>query len=107
MDELMTTDVCTLPSVDRPLRLAEFDELFRESVCRVDRGQLTARLTLHGKDGLRARVADLTARESECCSFFEFDLDGDDRELVLSITVPAARADILNALADRAAEVTA
>jgi hypothetical protein len=93
--------------VERPLRLAEFDELFRESVARVDRDRLTARLTLHGKDGLLARVADLTARESECCSFFEFGLDGDDRELVLSITVPAARADILHALTDRAAELSA
>jgi hypothetical protein len=28
MDDLMTTTVCTLPTAERPLRLAEFDALF-------------------------------------------------------------------------------
>ena len=107
MDELVTTDACTLPTAERPLRLAEFDELFRRSVVGVDRDGVTTRLTLQGGLGLRERVTDLTARESECCSFFEFALDGSDDAMVLSITVPAARTDILDALTDRATELSA
>ncbi len=107
MDELLTTDACTLPTVDRPLRLAEFDDLFRESVVAVERDGLKSRLTLRGSAGLRDRVVDLTDRESECCSFFEFSVDGDDDGITLGIAVPAARTDILEALSDRAVELSA
>ena len=103
----MTTDACTLPTVERPLRLAEFEDLFRQSVVRVDRDGLSTRLTLEGSAGLRERVADLTARESQCCAFFEFSLDGDDDGLLLVVSVPAARAAILDALSDRAVELSA
>lgn len=103
----MTTEACTLPTVERPLRLAEFDDLFRQCVLGVDRDELSTRLTLKGATGLRARVADLTARESECCSFFEFSLDGDDDGLVLVVSVPETRAKILHALTDRAVELSA
>jgi hypothetical protein len=101
----MTTDACTLPTVQRPLRLAEFDTLFRDSLVAVERDGLTTRLRLAASPGLRARVADLTSRESSCCSFFDFAVDGDDDGLALSIRVPAARRDILDALSDRAAEL--
>lgn len=107
MDNLLTTDACTLPTVDRPLRLEEFDDLFRESVVAVERDGLRTRLTLRGSAGLRDRVVDLTARESECCSFFHFAVEGDDAGAVLDIGVPPARADILDALSARAAELSA
>ncbi len=102
----MATDACTIPTAERPLRLAEFDDLFRQSVVAVDRVGLSTRLTLKGATGLHDRVADLTARESQCCSFFDFSLDGDDDGLVLAVSVPAARADILDALTDRAVELS-
>ena len=107
MDDLLNTDACTLPTVDRPLRLAEFDDLFRESVLVVDRDGLSTRLTLRGSIGLRDRVRDLTDRESQCCSFFQFSVDGDDDGLVLGIAVPPSRSDILEALTDRATELSA
>ena len=107
MDDLLTTDACTLPTVERPLRLAEFDTLFRDSVVAVERDGLTTRLRLAGSPGLHARVTDLTSRESSCCSFFDFAIDGDDDGLALSIRVPAARRDILDALSDRAAKLSA
>lgn len=103
----MTTTACTLPTTERPLRLAEFDDLFRHAVVGVTRDGLATRLTLEGGADLRDRVADLTARESQCCSFFEFTLGGDDDELVLAIAVPAPREEILDALTERAIELSA
>lgn len=104
---------CTLPTVEQPLRLAEFDALFRDHVQGVEKESLTrARLSLRGPNGLGELVRDLTARESECCSFFTFTITPgparpDDRErLLLDIEVPAAHADVLTALADRARAVT-
>lgn len=108
MDELLTTDACTLPTAERPFRLAEFDTLFAESVRRVDRlSEVEVRLQLAGSPGLRDRVADLTERESSCCSFFDFHLDGDDDGLTLDVAVPAIRRDVLDGLATRAAELSA
>jgi hypothetical protein len=49
---------------------------------------------------------DLTDRESRCCSFFEFSVAGDDTGVTVGIAVPAARAGILEALADRAEELS-
>ena len=105
-------DACTLPTAERPLRLAEFDALFATAVRRVDRiGATHARLHLTGPAGLAARVRDLAARESECCSFFTFTTTAhpaaDGEAVVLDIEVPAAYADVLASLAQRASTVSA
>lgn len=55
---------------------------------------------LAGADGLAGQVRDLTERETECCSFFTFTIEGTDQHLTLDVSVPPARQDILNALAD-------
>ena len=104
-------DACMLPTAERPLRLAEFDDLFA-SVRRVDPiGATHARLHLTGPAGLAARVRDLAARETECCSFFTFTTTGkpaaDGEAVVLDIEVPAAHADELASLAQRASAVSA
>jgi hypothetical protein len=55
-------------------------------------------------DGLSAQVSDLVARESACCSFFEFTIEAVDQDrLVLRVGVPASRVDVLKGLTDRAA----
>jgi hypothetical protein len=102
-------DACTLPTAEQPLRAAEFDDLFAISLTAVVRpsGAATrARLLLAGDAELRERVQRLAAAETACCSFFTFTvtpLSGDRRETVaLDIEVPAARADVLTALIDRA-----
>jgi hypothetical protein len=105
MDDLMSTPACTLPTTERPLRLAEFDALFADAVRRVERDGDLVHLRMSGPEGLRERVRDLTDRESRCCSFFAFDLAGPDADLVLSIGVPAEHRAILDALADRASEL--
>jgi len=103
----MSTDACTLPTVERPLRLAEFDALFTEAVRSVQSDEGRVRMRLIGGDGLRERVRDLADRESACCSFFTFVVDGTETNVILEITVPPERRDILTALADRAARLSA
>src|SRR3954454_1812580 len=107
MDDLMTTDACTLPSAERAWRLAELDALFAGSVRRVNRVEGSVRLHLSGAAGLYDTVRDLTGRESSCCSFFTFGVEGDDDGVTLDITVPAGRRELLEALAERALELSA
>lgn len=107
MDLLPTADACTLPTADRPLRLAELDALFATAVRSVERRGNEVRMHLVGGEGLVMQVRDLTAREASCCSFFTFRLDGTDQDLTLDIAVPPARQDVLDALADRAEERSA
>lgn len=107
MENLLTTDACTLPTAERPLRLAEFDDLFATSVRGVRRRGDGVLMQLTGTEGLRERVRDLAARETACCSFFTFTIEGTDQDLTLGISVPPDRREILDALAERAQELSA
>jgi hypothetical protein len=111
-DPAWVPDACTLPTVERPLRLAEFDDLFATAVRRVEPVTPThARLHLRGAKGLAAAVRDLTARETECCSFFDFtvtpDTAGEGETVTLDVEVPPPYTDVLHALARRAGEIAA
>ncbi|MFD4205939.1 hypothetical protein ACFWRG_08105 [Micromonospora tulbaghiae] len=101
-DDSWVPDTCTLPTAERPLRLAEFDGLFRDALRGADR--LTARHLRLRLDGRAEPVArDLIARESACCSFFTFDLGRPDGATVMiDIRVPAGRVAVLDALVLRA-----
>ncbi|GAA0236950.1 hypothetical protein [Cryptosporangium japonicum] len=98
---------CTLPTPERPLRVAEFDALFAASLRRVERLAPTRlRLALAETGDIRATAEDLTARETACCSFFSFALrPGNDGELLLDTEVPASQVAVLDALAARASAV--
>jgi hypothetical protein len=99
---------CTLPTAERPMRAAEFTELFSESVLAVDRPEAERlRLALSPGRETAGQVAALTAAETECCSFFTFTLTVANDSLLLDIAVPPARIDILDALASRAAAAVA
>jgi hypothetical protein len=103
---------CTLPTVDRPVRLAEFDALFATAVREVvPVGPTHARMRLTGPAGLAATVRDLTAREAGCCSFFSFTVTpeptDDGEALTLDVRVPAQYAGVLASLARRAVTVSA
>ncbi|GID95832.1 hypothetical protein ACFQFC_02080 [Amorphoplanes digitatis] len=105
-------DACTLPTAEQPLRLAEFDDLFATAVRRIEPITDThARMRLTGPHGLTATVRDLTARETECCSFFTFTVTtepaADGEALTLDVEVPAQHADVLAALTQRAGTVSA
>ncbi len=103
----MSADFCTLPTVERPMRLAEFDVLFASSARQVTRADARVRIHLVGSPGLSDRVRDLTDRETACCSFFTFLIEGGDTDLTLTVSVPPPRRDVLTALADRAEELVA
>jgi hypothetical protein len=104
-------DECTLPTVERPLRLAEFDELFANAVRHVETLSPThARMRLTGPTGLEATVRRLTAREAECCSFFTFTVTRhaatDGEAVTLDIVVPVRQAGVLASLTERAIAVS-
>ena len=104
-DEMWVPQACTLPTEDRPLRLSEFDELFATSLRGlgwVSPTVLRWALDPAAEEGAR----DLTARETECCSFFSFAfaLVGDD--LMVEVQVPPAQVAVLDALASRATALT-
>lgn len=86
---------CTLPTVEQPLRLAEFDEFFRTAVRRSTRTS-TTRLDLVILPESEATARDLAERETSCCSFFDFDAAADG--LAMRIGVPAGHVDVLDAL---------
>lgn len=96
---------CTLPTAEQPVRVREFDDLFASSLRSVERPSATLlRLTIDAS--AQATAADLTDRETGCCSFFSFTFgQPDDGQVGLDVTVPAAHADVLAALASRAASL--
>ena len=96
---------CTLPTVERPLRLAEFDEFFAGDVRAVHRVSAT-RLTLIVASASEQTGRALAARESECCSFFTFGFTvlGETVEMVIEVPEPQVR--VLDALADRVGAIT-
>lgn len=97
-------DACTLPTVERPLRRAEFDDLFaRDVLAVVPESPQRLRLTLRPDPAVAARAAELAARETDCCSFFAFDLAIADGEVRLGIGTAPAHERILAALGARAA----
>lgn len=93
-------DACTLPTAERPVRVAEFDQLFARTLHAVRRtGAATLELDLAGD--ARPELDDLIARETACCSFFTFTVAPSASGLLLGITVPGPQSAVLDALADR------
>ena len=93
-------DACTLPTVQQPIRLAEFDRFVAESVHSTTRPTPT-RLDLHLAPGAEAAGRDLASRESSCCSFFTFEFDATATGVVMRIGVPTAYIEVLDAFATR------
>jgi hypothetical protein len=95
-------DACTLPTAQRPLRVAEFGDLFATAVRGVER-PAPQWLRLRLAPAAEASARELTARESACCAFFDFRFSPAADELLLDVRVPAARTDVLDGLARQAA----
>jgi hypothetical protein len=106
-DPTRVPESCTLPTSERPLRLAEFDTLFRTAVSGQQRTSATVlELSLTPEPEVAAAAAALAVGESRCCSFFRFVITVDPREVQLTIRVPETHVDVLNAVADRVAAAT-
>lgn len=94
---------CTLPTVERPLRAAEWADLFSSAVTAVRRPEPRhGRLELDPQPDVAARAADLCVRETRCCSFFTFAVTATGGTLGLDITVPLDQLPVLDALLERA-----
>ena len=102
IEELTVLEGCTLPTVDRPLRHAEFDDLFSTALTAQTR--LSATVVRWSLDSRAEAVArDLAARETQCCTFFTFTFTSDGDSIQMDIRVPAVQTEVLDALAARAA----
>jgi hypothetical protein len=102
IDPSWVRDACTLPTVEQPLRLKEFDEVFLDAVTAVHRIDAhRAELVLRPEPAVAARAADLVVRETQCCSFFGFTLSATGGALTLRISTPAEQVDVLDALVER------
>ena len=93
-------DACTLPTAERPLRLAEFDAFFA-NVRDVKRTKPT-QLEVVIPSAAEAAGRDLADRESACCSFFSFTFTPHDADVVMEIGVPTEYVNVLDALEERA-----
>jgi thioredoxin len=96
-------EACTLPTVDQPTRIAEFDALFASSLQglrREEPGWL--RLRLRGGADVESRARDLTSRKAQCCTFFDFTVDRDDDEVTVDVRVPADKEMVLDGLSAQA-----
>lgn len=101
-EPVLVPDACTLPTVEQPLRVAEFDDLFALALREVHRLAPTL-LRLIVDPAAEDSARDLLARESECCSFFTFTVTRATHELVIDVEVPPAQVGVLDAIAVRAA----
>jgi hypothetical protein len=104
-------DLCTLPTPARPLRVAEFEELFRDQIA--GPRWLDTHLvefTFDDSDDRYDQLNDLVAREMACCPFFDFSITKEPRVatqrpvVMLRVGVPASGHDVLEALTSWAVE---
>ena len=94
---------CTLPTVEQPLRVAEFDALFALAVEPVERVSPTRlRIRLPVGDEIASSTRDLVGREAGCCSFFFFDVRSSSTGTELQVDVPESQVAVLDAIEQRA-----
>ncbi len=94
---------CTLPTVEQPLRVAEFDDLFATAVRPAERvGPAELRLHLPAGNGTVSTARELVARETGCCSFFAFEVRPSATRTELAVRVPDAQSAVLDAMLQRA-----
>ena len=91
---------CSLPTVEQPLRVDEFDQLFRDSVLRFTRRSATNLVLVLGADA-ESSARELAERETGCCSFFDFQFGSSGSDVAMSINVAESQTDVLDALTER------
>ncbi|WP_052311547.1 MULTISPECIES: hypothetical protein [unclassified Actinoplanes] len=101
-DDAWVPEACTLPTADRPLRVAEFDRLFATAL-RGQRRLSPTTLCWELDPAAEAEAREAAGRESGCCSFFTFAFEADAAALRVRVTVPAGQIGVLDGLQQRAA----
>lgn len=99
-DVTQVPEACTLPTLQRPLRIAEFDRLFSAATAAERLNPEQARIVLPASPEVAVQAADLVVRETRCCSFFTFSLTATGGRLHLDVTVPQSQAAVLDCLVD-------
>jgi hypothetical protein len=90
---------CTLTEEAAVDRVDEWRQFLGASVVATEKSDpASARLLLDGGDDVLLRAVDLAEREKDCCAFFDFGVDLDERGRWLTIGVPADAAPILEQL---------
>ena len=90
-----------MPTVERPLRLVEFDALFARGLKAQERLSPTV-LRWSLDRGVESEARNLTAREMACCSFFTFGFTAVGAAVQVDVQVPPAQVKVLDELAARA-----
>jgi hypothetical protein len=101
MSEAWVPEACTLPTAERPLRVAEFEDLFGYVLRSARSGPTELKLVL--PRDVEAAARDLARRESECCTFFTFEFDSSGDSVVMHVSVPETQVEVLDALEARVA----
>lgn len=93
-------DACTLPTVEQPLRVREFERLFADALTAVSARPdgRSLRLVLTDGPGVYERAADLAVRESDCCSFFLFNVTRGSGAVTLDVRVAESHTQVLRGL---------
>ena len=92
---------CTLETNELRTRVDEWADMLRRAASRemTDTG---ARITFARDAALAAELADLMAREVDCCGFFIFTLTVSHDEVVLGVSAPEDAKELVTAFADGA-----
>ena len=95
-------EACTLPTVERPARSAEWGSIFRQVLATESFGAQRGRLTFPQDAALETRARELASKETACCSFFTFDFGaGVDAAgaltMTLDVSVPPSQSAVLDA----------
>ncbi len=99
---------CTLPTAERPLRVAEFDDLAAAARGPAERPDPTElRIPLPAGDEVLSGVRDLLARETACCSFFSFEVRPSSSGTEVRVRVPESQTAVLDAMQRRVEAVRA
>jgi hypothetical protein len=89
---------CSLSATELPARLAAMADLGRDALLEARTEDRHAVLRFAAGPGVRERVADIVAAESECCAFLAMQVSNTPNEVVLSITAPEGAEPVLDEL---------
>lgn len=88
---------CTLTTDEAPERVAEWHDALAGAQVR-ERTPEGYRLRFPKDPAFAGRLADLAAREVDCCTFFTFTVTLNNAELVLDVVAPAETHEMIGEL---------